>query len=165
MCIRDRSDWFKCEVFRDGKIYAIGFERGKTTEPLTVLGDLDDPKTTGTKISFFPDASIFTVTTAYNFDRLLVRLRELAFLNPGIKITLTDERDEPQRQEILFYQEGVKQFVREMGADKDKIHPEPVALAGRREVPIDDKKKFILVDCVLQWNKGLNCLLYTSRCV
>ena len=155
-CTNALSDWFKCEVFRDGKIYAIGFERGKTTEPLTVLGDLDDPTTTGTKISFFPDASIFTVTTAYNFDRLLVRLRELAFLNPGIKITLTDERDEPQRQEILFYQEGVKQFVREMGADKDKIHPEPVALAGRREVPIDDKKKFILVDCVLQWNKGLN---------
>ncbi len=155
-CTNALSDWFKCEVFRDGKIHAIGFERGKTTEPLTVLGDLDDPKTTGTKISFFPDASIFTVTTTYNFDRLLVRLRELAFLNPGIHITLTDERAEPQRQEVLFYQEGVKQFVREMGADKDKIHPEPVALAGRREVPIDDKKKFILVDCVLQWNKGLN---------
>ncbi len=155
-CTNALSDWFKCEVFRDGKIHAIGFERGKTTEPLTVLGDLDDPKATGTKISFFPDATIFTVTTIYVFDRLLVRLRELAFLNPGIKITLTDERVEPQRQEILFYQDGVKQFVRELGADKDKIHSDAIALAGRREVVIDDKNKFILVDCVLQWNKGLN---------
>ena len=155
-CTNALSDWFKCEVFRDGKIYAIGFERGKTTEPLTVLGNLDDPKATGTKITFFPDATIFTITTTFNFDRLLVRLRELAFLNPGIKITLTDERVEPARQETLLYTEGVKQFVREMGADKDKIHPEPIAIAGRREVPVDDKKKFILVDCVLQWNKGLN---------
>ena len=54
-CVNALSDWFKCEVFRDGKVYAIGFERGKTTEPLTVLGDLDDPKRTGTKITFFPD--------------------------------------------------------------------------------------------------------------
>jgi DNA gyrase subunit B len=75
------------------KSTAIGFERGKTTEPLSVLGVLDDPKATGTKISFFPDATIFTITTVFVFERLLVRLRELAFLNPGIKITLTDERD------------------------------------------------------------------------
>ena len=155
-CTNALSDWFKCEVFRDGKIYAIGFERGKTTEPLTVLGDLDDPKRTGTKITFFPDATIFTITTAFVFDRLLVRLRELAFLNPGIRIALTDERVEPERQELLHYRDGVKQFVREMGSDKDKVHPEPIALAGRREVVIDDKPKFILVDCVLQYNKGLS---------
>jgi DNA gyrase subunit B len=150
------SDWFKCEVFRDGKIYAIGFERGKTTEPLTVLGDLDDVSLTGTKISFYPDATIFTITTVFVFDRLLVRLRELAFLNPGIKITLTDERAESPRQEVLLYTEGVKQFVRELGENKEKVHPDAIALAGRREVVIDDKNKFILVDCVLQWNKGIN---------
>ncbi len=155
-CTNALSDWFKCEVYRDGKIYTIGFERGKTTEPLSVLGDLDDPKRTGTKITFFPDATIFTITTVFNFERLKTRLRELAFLNPGITITLTDERAEPMRQEVLFYSEGVKQFVREMGADKDKVHPEPIALAGRREVVIDDKHKFILVDCVLQYNKGLS---------
>jgi len=155
-CVNALSDWFKCEVYRDGKIYAIGFERGITTEPLTVLGDLDDPKQTGTKITFFPDATIFTITTTFNFDRLLVRLRELAFLNPGIRILITDERADPPREEMLHYKEGVKQFVREMGADKDKVHPEPIALAGRREVVIDDKPKFILVDCVLQYNKGLS---------
>jgi DNA gyrase subunit B len=155
-CVNALSDWFKCEVFRDGKIYAIGFERGKTTEPLTVLGDLDDATMTGTKISFYPDATIFTITTVFVFDRLLVRLRELAFLNPGIKITLTDERAESPRQEVLLYTEGVKQFVRELGENKEKVHPDAIALAGRREVVIDDKNKFILVDCVLQWNKGIN---------
>jgi DNA gyrase subunit B len=155
-CVNALSDWFKCEVFRDGKIYAIGFERGKTTEPLTVLGDLDDATLTGTKISFYPDATIFTITTVFVFDRLLVRLRELAFLNPGIKITLTDERTESPRQEVLLYTEGVKQFVRELGENKEKVHPDAIALAGRREVVIDDKNKFILVDCVLQWNKGIN---------
>jgi DNA gyrase subunit B len=155
-CVNALSDWFKCEVYRDGKVHAIGFERGVTTEPLKVLGDLDDPKQTGTKITFFPDATIFTITTSFVFDRLKTRLRELAFLNPGIHITLTDEREEPVREEVLFYSEGVKQFVREMGANKDKVHPEPMALAGRREVIIDDKKKFILVDCVLQYNKGLS---------
>lgn len=155
-CVNALSDWFKCEVFRNGKIYAIGFERGKTTEPLTVLGDLDDPTLTGTKISFFPDATIFTITTEFVFERLLVRLRELAFLNPGIKITLTDERPETPRQDVLLYQEGVKQFVRELGENKEKVHPDAIALAGRREVVIDDKNKFILVDCVLQWNKGIN---------
>jgi DNA gyrase subunit B len=155
-CVNALSDWFKCEVFRDGKIYAIGFERGKTTEPLTVLGDLDDVSMTGTKISFYPDATIFTITTVFVFDRLLVRLRELAFLNPGIKITLTDERAESPRQEVLLYTEGVKQFVRELGENKEKVHPDAIALAGRRELVIDDKNKFILVDCVLQWNKGIN---------
>jgi DNA gyrase subunit B len=155
-CVNALSDWFKCEVFRDGKIYAIGFERGKTTEPLTVLGELDDKSITGTKISFFPDATIFTQTTEFVFDRLLVRLRELAFLNPGVKITLTDERTEPQRVETLVYHDGVKQFVKELGENKEKVHPDAIALAGRRELVIDDKHKFILVDCVLQWNKGMN---------
>ncbi len=161
-CVNALSDWFKCEVYRDGKIYAIGFERGVTTEPLTVLGDLDDPKRTGTKITFFPDATIFTITTTFVFERLKTRLRELAFLNPGITITLTDERTEPTHTETLFFPEGVKQYVKGLGKNekgeliRELVHPEPIAIAGRREIVIDDKPKFILVDCVLQYNKGLS---------
>jgi len=154
-CVNALSDWFKCEVYRDGKIYAIGFERGITTEPLKVLGDLDDAKRTGTKITFFPDATIFTVTTAFVFDRLRTRLRELAFLNPGITITLTDERGERPRVETLLYADGVKQFVSELGEGKEHVHADPIALAGRREVVLEDKNKFILVDCVLQYHKSL----------
>ena len=155
-CVNALSDWFKCEVYRDGKIYAIGFERGITTEPLKVLGDLDDAKRTGTKITFFPDVTIFTITTAFVFDRLRTRLRELAFLNPGITIQITDERGETPRSETLIYAEGVKQFVNELGEGKDKVHPEPIVIAGRRVVMLEDKKKFILVDCVIQYNKGLS---------
>jgi DNA gyrase subunit B len=155
-CVNALSDWFKCEVYRDGKIHAIGFERGITTEPLKVLGDLDDPKRTGTKISFFPDATIFTITTTFVFERLRTRLRELAFLNPGITIHLTDERGEAPRSETLLYADGVKQFVNELGEGKDKVHPEPIVITGRREVMLEDKKKFVLVDCVIQYNKGLS---------
>ncbi len=154
-CVNALSDWFKCEVYRDGKIHAIGFERGITTEPLKVLGDLDDPKRTGTKITFFPDATIFTITTTFVFERLRTRLRELAFLNPGITIHLTDERSESARSETLLYTEGVKQFVNELGEGKDKVHPEPIVIAGRREVVLEDKNKFILVDCVMQYHKSL----------
>src|ERR1700709_1126807 len=93
-CVNALSEWFKAEVYRNGKVYAIDFSRGKTTEPLRVVGDLDDPKRTGTKISFFPDAEIFTITTEFRFELLANRLRELAFLNPGIIITLQDERPE-----------------------------------------------------------------------
>jgi DNA gyrase subunit B len=155
-CVNALSDWFKCEVYRDGKIYAIGFERGITTEPLKVLGDLDEPTRNGTKITFFPDATIFTTTTTFVFDRLRTRLRELAFLNPGITITLTDERGDTPRVETLRYVEGVKQFVNELGEGKEKVHSQPIVIAGRREVTLDDKKKFILVDCVIQYNKGLS---------
>jgi DNA gyrase subunit B len=153
-CVNALSDWFRAEVYRNGKIYAIGFERGKTTEPLHVLGDLDDPKRTGTKITFFPDATIFTITTTFSFELLAKRLRELAFLNPGIKITLTDERAESARSEVLYYKDGVAEFVRQLGENKDVINEKPIALSGKREFEVDEKKKFCLVDCVMQWNDG-----------
>lgn len=153
-CVNALSDWFRAEVFRNGKIYSIGFERGKTTDPLHVLGDLKDPKRTGTKITFFPDATIFTITTTFSFEMLAKRLRELAFLNPGIKITLTDERAESARAETLYYKEGVAEFVRQLGENKTVVNERPIALSGRREIELNEKKKFVLVDCVMQWNDG-----------
>ena len=153
-CVNALSDWFRAEVYRNGKIHAIGFERGKTTEPLRVLGDLDDPKRTGTKVTFFPDATIFTITTTFSFELLAKRLRELAFLNPGIRITLTDERVESARSEVLFYKDGVAEFVKQLGENKDVVNERPIALSGRREFEVDEKKKFCLVDCVMQWNDG-----------
>ncbi len=153
-CVNALSDWFRAEVYRNGKIHAIGFERGKTTEPLRVLGDLDDPKRTGTKVTFFPDATIFTITTTFSFELLAKRLRELAFLNPGIRITLTDERAESARSEVLFYKDGVAEFVKQLGENKDVVNERPIALSGKREFEVDEKKKFCLVDCVMQWNDG-----------
>jgi DNA gyrase subunit B len=87
-CVNALSDWFKVEVSRDGKVYHMGFERGKTTQKLEVIGELKNKKQTGTLITFLPDATIFTITIEFKFERLAYRLRELAFLNPGLEITL-----------------------------------------------------------------------------
>src|SRR5881397_2316574 len=91
-CTNALSEWFKAEVSRDGKVYHMAFARGKTTDKLTVIGEVKNKKTTGTLITFLPDPTIFAITTEFKFERLAARLRELAFLNPGLEITLTDER-------------------------------------------------------------------------
>ncbi|MBU6301551.1 MAG: DNA topoisomerase (ATP-hydrolyzing) subunit B [Verrucomicrobia bacterium] len=159
-CVNALSDWFRAEVYRDGKIHSIEFERGTTTKPLDVVGPLADPSLTGTMITFMPDPTIFTITTTFVFDRLAGRLRELAFLNPGVIILLSDERPESRRAETFFYPEGVVQFVRQLGENKQLIHPKPIVLSGRRTVELDlEGKKTeeqVLVDCVIQYNDSYN---------
>jgi len=158
-CVNALSDWFKAEVYRDGKVYSIGFERGKTTQPLEVIGDVD-PDKTGTLITFYPDATIFVDTIEFKFDRLSTRLRELAFLNPGLVIVLEDERDETKRSETFVYERGIEQFVNQLGANKPLIHPEPVVLRGVRQVEIDYDGKVVqddvYADVVLQYNDSYN---------
>jgi DNA gyrase subunit B len=159
-CVNALSDWFRAEVYRDGKIHSIEFERGTTTKPLDVVGPLADPSLTGTMITFMPDPTIFTITTTFVFDRLAGRLRELAFLNPGVIILLSDERPESRRAETFYYPEGVVQFVRQLGENKQLIHPKPIVLSGRRMVELDlEGKKTeeqVLVDCVIQYNDSYN---------
>ena len=94
-CVNALSDWLKAEVRRDGKLHSIMFERGKTTKELEVVGEIPK-KPTGTKITFFPDATIFTDTIEFQTERLAKRMRELAFLNPGLTIELIDERPESE---------------------------------------------------------------------
>src|SRR5437016_10025911 len=94
-CTNALSEWFKAEVTRDGKVYHMAFAKGKTTDKLSTIGEVKNKKTTGTLITFLPDPTIFTITTEFKFERLATRLRELAFLNPGLEITLTDERSDP----------------------------------------------------------------------
>ncbi len=146
-CVNALSDWFKADVYRDGKIHHIAFERGKTTRPLEVVGNLDDPTRTGTKISFLPDPTIFTAGVDFNFDYLTARLRELAFLNPGITIELVDDRGDSERKAVFYYEEGIVEFVRQLGENKDLIHPNPIVLKGRRMVPIDDNGKTVEDEC------------------
>src|SRR5437660_472047 len=95
-CVNALSDWFKVEV-----------ARGVTTEKLQVIGK---SKSTGTLITFKPDATIFTLTTEFKFELLAYRLRELAFLNPGIEMTLSDERTE--KNERFYYKDGIEEFVK-----------------------------------------------------
>ncbi|HEX8078541.1 MAG TPA: DNA topoisomerase (ATP-hydrolyzing) subunit B, partial [Chthoniobacterales bacterium] len=147
-CVNALSDWFKVEVSREGKVHHMAFERGKTTQKLDVIGELKNKKQTGTLITFFPDPTIFTITTEFKFERLASRLRELAFLNPGLEITLTDERSESAKKELFLYKKGIEEFVRELGENKQVIHPKPVVLSRQRDE--------VFVDVVLQYNDSYN---------
>ena len=147
-CVNALSDWFKVEVSRDGKVYAMGFERGKTTHKLEVIGEVKNRKTTGTLVTFLPDPTIFTITTEFKFERLASRLRELAFLNPGLEITLTDERGDSPKKETFLYKHGIEEFVKQLGENKQVIHPKPVVLSRQRDE--------VFVDVVLQYNDSYN---------
>jgi DNA gyrase subunit B len=139
-CVNALSDWFKVEVSRDGKVYHMAFERGVTTRKLEVLGT---SKSTGTLITFKPDPTIFTITTEFKFDLLANRLRELAFLNPGVEITLADERGETKK-ETFFYKDGIEEFVRQLGRNKELLHPKAIVLVRQKDE--------VMVDCVMQYN-------------
>jgi len=160
-CVNALSDWFKVEVTRDGKVYHMAFERGVTTQKLTVIGDVKNKKQTGTLITFLPDPTIFTITTEFQFARLAGRLRELAFLNPGLEIVLVDERPDPIRREQYLYKLGIEEFVRQLGENKTLVHPKPVVLAGKRSVSFKNKDGTevtddMYVDVVLQYNDSYN---------
>ena len=142
-CVNALSDWFKVEVSRDGKVYAMQFARGVTTEKLQVIGK---SKGTGTLITFKPDATIFTITTEFKFEILANRLRELAFLNPGIEIVLTDDRTE--KSERFFYRDGIEEFVKQLGRNKQILHPKPIV--------INRQKDEVFVDCVMQYTDSYN---------
>ncbi len=122
------SKSMEVEVKRDGKIHRITFARGETVEPLHVIGTAED---TGTKVHFVPDEEIFTVTT-FNYDTLKYRLRELAFLNSGIKITLTDKREEGRENEFHF-EGGIRSFVEHLNRKKTKINDTPIYFNGKRD--------------------------------
>ena len=150
-CVNALSEWFKAEVTRDGKVYLIAFSRGKTTRKLEVIGEIQNKKHSGTLITFLPDPEIFTITTEFKFDILATRLRELAFLNKGLEIHLTDERMESRRKETFVYKEGIREYVKDLGKTKQLIHPEPILIGGMREFEVDDKMEVCYVDIVLQY--------------
>jgi DNA gyrase subunit B len=158
-CVNALSDWFKAEIMRNGKVHMIAFERGKTTQPLHVIGEVD-PNRTGTTITFFPDATIFVDTIEFKFDRLSTRLRELAFLNPGLIIELEDERPESAKKATFYYAKGIEEFVRQLGENKTVIHDEPVILHGKRQIELDyDGKQTtddVFADVVFQYNDSYN---------
>ena len=114
------SEWFNVEVKRDGKVYGIGFERGATTTPLSVVGTYEDAELSGTKTSFKADPLIFEVLD-YDFTVLESRIRELAFLNKGIEITISDKRIEKPRVSRFFYEGGIKEFVNYLNVNRTAI--------------------------------------------
>ena len=147
-CTNALSEWFKVEVTREGKVHHMAFAKGKTTEKLSTIGEVKNKKSSGTLITFLPDPEIFTITTEFKFERLASRLRELAFLNPGLEITLTDERTEPPKRETFLYKQGIEEFVKQLGENKQVIHPKPIVISRQRDE--------VFVDVVMQYNDSYN---------
>lgn len=134
------SSYLEVDVKQDGKIHNIRFERGYTARKLTVIGETQE---TGTTVRFKPDGEIFE-ETVYNFDTLKQRLRELAFLNKGIVITLTDERTATEK--IFHYEGGICSFVTHLNNNKTVLHPEPIYVTGAKNTSI--------VEIALQYNES-----------
>lgn len=128
------SEWAEVTIQRDGGIYEMKFQRGKTTEKLTRLGD---SKKTGTKVRFLADSTIFE-TLEYDFKTLEERFREIAFLNKGLHITIEDQRnDEDLKKSEFCFEGGLISFVEFLNQNKEKIHPTPIYIEKDGEVPVE----------------------------
>ena len=159
-CVNALSDLLIAEVHREGKIFQQKYSKGKPITPVEVIGECQD---TGTTITFHPDPEIFTVTTIYDYDTLAKRMRELAFLNKGIKITLTDNRTlideyvtdtngnysptgkQIHKHDVFYSQEGLKEFIKYLDASQEELIPEPICVTSDKIIPID---------IALQYNTG-----------
>ncbi len=143
-CVNALSEWLKVEVYRDGKVHAQRYERGNPTGKVTAIGET---QRRGTKVTFKPDATIFE-TTEFSFETLSGRLRELAFLNAGLKITIEDERS-GKKHEFLF-KDGIREFVSYLNKSKTPLFDPPISL--RQEV--ETERGTAVVEIALQWNDG-----------
>ncbi|WP_099360928.1 DNA topoisomerase (ATP-hydrolyzing) subunit B [Fredinandcohnia onubensis] len=141
----------KLEVYvhRDGKVHHIAFERGHVASELKVIGETDH---TGTITHFKPDGEIFTETLEFEFDILATRLRELAFLTRGVKITIEDKREENKRKEY-HYEGGIKSYVEHLNRTKEVVHEEPVFVEGEKEG--------ISIEIALQYNDSYTSNIYS----
>ncbi|GMO53937.1 MAG: DNA topoisomerase (ATP-hydrolyzing) subunit B [Termitinemataceae bacterium] len=150
------SVWCEAFVHKDGKLYTQRYKVGKPEGPTRETGDTTDKR--GTTIRFKADASIFTETTVYNFDSLSNRLRELAFLNKGLKIKIRDERLSTPKEHDFKFDGGVKSFVEYLNAGKSTLYKEPIYIEGSREEPVQGA---IEIECAIQHNDGYNEIMYS----
>ena len=167
-CVNALSDLLVAEVHREGHIFEQKYSKGKPLGPVNIIGDCED---TGTIITFHPDATIFTQTIVYRYDTLAARLRELAFLNRGIRIELTDEREmvdemvfdaasgeskatgrQTFRHDTFFSESGLSEFIDYLDAGAEKVTPEPVCVNSDKIIPID---------IALQYNTGYSEKIYS----
>jgi DNA gyrase subunit B len=160
-CVNAVSEWFEVEVSRGGEVHHMEFERGKTTKKLEVIGKA---KGTGTLITFKPDPEIFRETVEFKSDKIAQRLRELAFLNSGLEIIFTDERQTTAEPERFYYKNGVEEFVKQLNKNKEPLHPKPISFRKESTEKLDDKDIEVHVEVVLQYNDSYNdqVLCYTN---
>ena len=154
-CVNAVSEWFEAEVRKDGKIHQMRFSQGKTTSKLSIIGQT---KKSGTKISFKPDPEIFTETRTFQYDILAKRLRELAFLNPGVSITLDDERS--NKSEHFQFNDGISEYIRFLNRSKNVLHEDPISFGDVVPNPDDPEGPETGVDVSLQYNDSYNEQLF-----
>jgi DNA gyrase subunit B len=152
-CVNAVSEWFVAEVRRDSKVHQMTFSRGITTQELKVIGEAS---TSGTKITFMPDEQIFEETREFKFELLAKRLRELAFLNPGVRIHLEEEKE--YRKENFFFENGISEYVEYLNKSKNCLIEKPIAFAG--EAPPESGDGLILVEIAMIYNDSFNDQLY-----
>ena len=143
------SEWMEMTIHRDGVIYFQRYEAGVPIEALKEIGNCDD---TGTKISFRPDLSIFTDITDFDFEEVDTRVGETAFLNAGLKITITDERDENKHTSEHLYEGGLSEYVRQLNERREVLHPEVIKIRGDKEI----EKGNVEVELALQWSDAFS---------
>ena len=154
-CVNALSTYLKAEIHREGKVFVQEFSRGVPQYPVKVAGDADD---TGTIITFKPDGEIFTVTTEYSYDILAARLRELAYLNKGVKLTITDTRVtevndegetvEVEKSETFHSEQGLLEFVAYLDGTREKLTEKPISL--------ETDKTGIPIEIAMQYNTGFS---------
>ena len=138
------SEWLEVQVHKDGKIHEMKFSRGDITQPITVVGETER---TGTTVRFKPDPEMFD-DTVYDYEILHTRMREQAFLNGGLTITLEDLREGQEQRETMCYEGGIREFVRYLNKHKTPIHEEVIYLSGQ--------KGDAIAEIALQYNDGYN---------
>ncbi len=147
------SSWVEVKVYQDSKIHQIRFENGgHTVEPLAVVGECS-PDRTGTTVTFKPDPEIFTETTEFDYETLKTRIRELAFLNKGLRIILCDDRPNMQQKEEFVYEGGISAYVELLNKNKTPIHEDIIHLEGKE----DD----IQIEVALQYNSSYTANVYS----
>ena len=139
------SEWLTVHVHKDGKIYEMKFARGHVTEPMHVVGTTDR---TGTEVSFKPDPEMFTETTAYDYETLHTRMREEAFLNAGLSITIADLRGDEPVSDTMCYAGGIREFVQYINRNKTSIHDQVIYMTGARQDS--------MAEVALQYNDSYN---------
>jgi len=150
-CVNAVSEWFEAEVRRGGKVYQMRFAQGITTQKMQVIGDT---KKTGTKITFKPDPEIFKTTREFQYEILSKRLRELAFLNPGIRIELADERS--QKGDKFYFKDGITEFVKFLNQNKNVVHDKPITFSDSVPNETNAALPNIVVDVSMQYNDSYN---------
>ncbi len=150
-CVNALSKLLKLDIHRDGRHWHQAYERGVPIADLADLGAANGGHARGTTVRFWPDPEIFTETTEFEYDVLATRLRELAFLNPGLVVRLSDQREE--RQETFVYEGGIKSVVEWLDEAKSPLHAPAIRIRGERDG--------ILVDCALQWTSAYAETLYS----